>query len=168
MRNLKEYANRCMKQLDDIGVEYGAVLSFQINTRAKHRWGQCIRLYSNGLVCFTININTMLLDEKNSEQALIDTLMHELLHTCKGCFTHKNEWKRLAEKVNKIYNYNIKRTVSAVDYGIEIETEDIAEPKYKIQCTGCGQVYTRQRKSKVVAHPENYRCYDCGGELILI
>lgn len=168
MRNLQEYANRCMKQLDDIGVEYGAVLSFQINTRAKHRWGQCKRLCSNGLNCFTININHILLDEKNDEQALIDTLMHELLHTCKGCFNHKNEWKRLAEKVNKIYNYNIKRTVSEVDYGIEIETENITEPKYKIQCSKCGKVYTRQRKSKVITHSENYRCYDCGGKLILI
>lgn len=165
MRNLQECANRCMKQLDDIDIKYGNVLAFEINTRAKHRWGQCKRV-SSTLNCFTININCMLLDEKNSEQALIDTLMHELLHTCKGCFNHKNEWKRLAEKVNEIYNYNIKRTYSEVDY--EIETEDVAEPKYKIQCTGCGQVFTRQRKSKVVAHPENYRCYDCGGELILI
>lgn len=167
MRNLQEYANRCMKQLDDIGVKYGNVLAFEINTRAKHRWGQCKRV-SSILNCFTININHILLDEKNNEQALIDTLMHELLHTCKGCFNHKNEWKRLAEKVNGIYNYNIKRTASEVDYGIEIETENITEPKYKIQCTNCGKVYTRQRKSKVVAHPENYRCYDCGGEVILI
>ena len=167
MRNLQEYANRCMKQLDAVDIKYGNVLAFEINTRAKNRWGQCERV-SSILNCFTININCMLLDEKNSEQALIDTLMHELLHTCKGCFNHKNEWKRLAEKVNKIYNYNIKRTYSLVDYGIEIETEDIAEPKYKIQCTGCGRVYTRQRKSKVIVHPENYRCCNCGGELILI
>ena len=167
MRNLQEYANRCMKQLDAVDIKYGNVLAFEINTRAKNRRGQCKRV-SSILNCFTININCMLLDEKNSEQALIDTLMHELLHTCKGCFNHKNEWKRLAEKVNKIYNYNIKRTASEVDYGIEIETENITEPKYKIQCTGCGRVYTRQRKSKVIVHPENYRCCNCGGELILI
>ena len=115
----EEYANRCMKQLDAVDIKYGNVLAFEINTRAKNRWGQCERV-SSILNCFTININCMLLDEKNSEQALIDTLMHELLHTCKGCFNHKNEWKRLAEKVNKIYNYNIKRTYSPVDYGIEI------------------------------------------------
>lgn len=39
MRNLQEYANRCMKQLDAVDIKYGNVLAFEINTRAKNRWG---------------------------------------------------------------------------------------------------------------------------------
>ena len=41
MRDLTTYAVRCMKDLDAIGVRYGNVIDFTVNTRARKRWGQC-------------------------------------------------------------------------------------------------------------------------------
>lgn len=84
MRNLMEYANECMVKLDDLGIEYGNVLEFKVNTRAAHRWGQC-KVVPGG---YSINISAVLLDD-NDEQGLINTIFHELLHTyLKGCCNH--------------------------------------------------------------------------------
>ena len=41
MKDLKKLANECMAELDAIGVQYGNVISWEVNTRAKNRWGQC-------------------------------------------------------------------------------------------------------------------------------
>ena len=39
MRDLTAYAIECMTELDNIGIEYGNIIEFTVNTRAKKRWG---------------------------------------------------------------------------------------------------------------------------------
>lgn len=39
MRELLNYALECMDDLDAIGIKYGNVENFIVNTRAKKRWG---------------------------------------------------------------------------------------------------------------------------------
>lgn len=151
MRDLFEYAVRCMEYLDDIGIEYGNVLDFSVNTRAKTRWGQC-RLVPGG---YTININADLLDERNSEEGLMNTILHELLHTCKGCMNHGKNWKYLARKVYLSYGYDIQRTDSADDKGVVVRSAPV---KHKFVCEKCGQVITRQRESHFT---RNYKLYTC-------
>lgn len=176
MRNLEEYVNRCIKELEEIGLECGNISEIKVNTRAKKRWGQCKRI-PNG---YQININVALLDERSDERGLKETIIHELLHSCKGCMNHGENWKRLADAVNEIYGYNIKRCNSAEEKGVskEVRAEYGYNPNshvsvnhstnYTIKCGHCGHTYTRTRKSKVVQHPEHYRCGYCGGNLILI
>ena len=38
------------------------------------------------------------------------------------------------------------------------------QTKYLLACTKCGKEIVRYRRSKVVLHPEKYRC-KCGGEI---
>ena len=84
MRDLTAYAIECMNELDNIGIEYGNIIEFTVNTRAKKRWGQC-RAVPGG---YSINISSVLLDERNDEKGLKETIHHELLHSCKGCMNH--------------------------------------------------------------------------------
>ena len=165
MRNLDEYAIQCMEELDAIGIEYGNIIEVKINTRAKKRWGQC-RAIPGG---YSINISAILLDERNDEQGLKETIIHELLHSCKGCMNHGENWKRLAAKVNRAYGYNIKRCSSAEDKGVQEETRPVnmRTVNYIIKCNQCGHTYTRTRMSKIIQHPERYRCGCCGGNLSL-
>ena len=148
MRNLDEYTIRCMEELDAVGIEYGNIIGVKVNTRAKKRWGQC-RAVPGG---YLIDISSVLLDERNDEQGLKETIIHELLHSCKGCMNHGENWKRLAAKVNRAYNYNIKRCSTADDKGVQEETKPISlhTVNYVIKCNKCG--YT-------------YRCGCCGGTL---
>lgn len=161
MRNLDEYAILCMEELDAIGIEYGNIVEFKVNTRAKKRWGQC-RAIPGG---YSINISVVLLDERNDEQGLKETIIHELLHSCKGCMNHGENWKRLAAKVNRAYGYNIKRCSSAEDKGVQEETRpvNVRIVNYIIKCNKCGHTYTRTRMSKLIQRPERYRCGHCGG-----
>ena len=153
MRDLLAYAVRCMEYLDNIGIEYGNVIDFTVNTRARNRWGQC-RAVPGG---YTININVVLLDERNAESGLINTILHELLHTCKNCMNHGENWKRLAATVYRAYGYEITRKSSAEEKGIEAMPEKPV--KHKFVCSGCGQIVTRQRESDFTKY---YTAYTCG------
>lgn len=161
MRSLSNYAKICMEELDSIGIEYGNIVEFIANGRMKRKWGQC-KLVPGG---YSIYINASLLDEKNSEEGLKNTIIHEILHTCEGCMNHGQMWKQLAEKVNKAYGYNIKRCSSADEKGVQVET--LPKAKYTVICDCCGHVYIRTRMSKLIAHPERFACGRCGGNLVL-
>ena len=170
MRNLEQYAFECMRELDAIGIEYGIVTEFVVNTRAKSRWGQCC-VVPNG---YSININIALLDEESSINGLKEVIIHELLHTCDGCMNHGKKWKMLASKVNGVYGYNVKRAQSASEIGVSPEYERLINArreesiKYVIVCTECGKKYRRKRMCGVVKNPENYACGYCGGSLRVV
>ena len=159
MRDVEIYALDCMDKLDQIGIEYGNILEVTVNTRAKNRWGQCKKVPGG----YTININSALLDERNEEAGLINTMFHELLHSCRNCMNHGAEWKRLANKVYQAYGYNIKRTSSAADKGVELETRNITY-KYTMKCTCCGQIIQKQRMCDFVKNTWRYQCGICKGK----
>lgn len=160
MRDLMSYAEKCMGILDDLGIEYGNIVDFKINTRARNRWGQC-KVVPGG---YSININASLLDERNDEEGLTNTIMHELLHSCKGCMNHGENWKRLAAKIYQVYGINIKRTSTAEEKGVKEETrppKPVKSIKHKFVCEGCGQVIVRQRESEFTKHYDKYTCGRC-------
>lgn len=159
MRELNEVVAQCKAELDAIGIRYGCVLQFTVNTRAKHRWGQCKKVPGG----YIINISRRLLGEDVPLDSLKNTVIHELLHTCKNGYGHKGAWKRLADRVNTAYGYNIKRCSSEEDKGVEAETEPAKEPKYRLVCEGCNTVFERYRASRLTKNPEKFRCGICGG-----
>lgn len=161
MRDLNKYAQKCMLMLDLINIEYGKVLAFKINTTAAGRWGQCKHTPEGHF----ININADLLDERNPEEALIETLLHELLHTCKGCQNHGPEWKRLVAEVNNFYGLQIKRTNSAEEKGLVVQNVK-KKIKHQVTCMKCGEITTYTRNCSVTKCPSSFSC-KCGGDLWL-
>lgn len=173
MRDLQKYAVDCMEMLDCIGIEYGNIIEIVPNSRAKARWGQCKAIPGG----YSININVELLDERNDEDGLINTIIHELLHSAKGCMNHGENWQRLANIVYREYGLNIKRTSSAAEKGMcdEAIKEHIAARKsrthnveYIIKCECCGHTYKRYKASKLTKHPDWFRCGNCNGALHLV
>lgn len=162
MRDLFTYVIDCMEKLDHLHIAYGNVIDVTVNTRARKRWGQCCAVPGG----YTININSVLLDERNGENGLIETIIHELLHTCRDCMNHGQQWKNYAEKVNAAYGYNIKRASDASEKGVVYQEEKPV--KYKFICLDCGQVITRQRKSQFTEHYSRYRCGRCGGQIKMV
>ncbi len=168
MRDVNVIAIECMRELENIGIKCGNVIKIDVNTRSKKRWGQCRKIGNN----YIIEVNQILLREDTDIDGLKNTIIHELLHTCKGCMKHTGEWKQLAEKVNRYYGYNIKRCDSADEKGIseeqkeKIQKERTATRKVKFifKCTCCGQKVERCRESKFTKYPELYRCAVCHGK----
>ncbi len=162
MKDLQKLVAVCIADLDSVGIRPGVVEQWSINTRAKCRWGQCERL---PLGAFHISIAACLLQNGVSEQAAKDTIVHELLHTVRGCHDHGKRWKALAQRVNTLLpQYRIQRTATYEEKGLpSTPREHIA--RYAVRCTACGKVYTRERSSRLIQHPEAYRCGLCRGRL---
>lgn len=76
---------------------------------------------------------------------------------------HGKKWKQLAYAVNRATGYPIKRTTSFEEKGIN--EDEFKNVKYIVKCTGCGSERKRTRMSKLVKHPEWYRCGQCGSKL---
>ena len=139
-----------------------------INRRAKGRFGCCRRLRkSGGITPHTIEISVKLIEAP--ERSLRSTLAHEILHTCEGCHDHHVVWKTYAERMNKAYGYNIKRTSTPEELGILEKDKagkisEAPKAKYVLICTKCNAKIERIRETKVVKYPQLYRC-KCGGML---
>ena len=131
--------------------------SVKINTRAKTRFGMCIR--ENGV--YTIELSAVLLTAP--ERSCRQTLAHELIHTCKGCDNHGRLFKQYADVMNRAYGYDIRRTNSHEEMGIDAERSG-KKVNYILECCSCRAQIKRSRFTSVVAYPSRYRCI-CGGKL---
>ena len=119
------------------------------------------------LKLFDIQIAAALLQDDVDDQAVKDTIVHELLHTIPGCFKHTGKWKQYANTINRLLpQYKIKRGSSYEEKGLE-DLRPKPQCRYILKCLRCGSEIGRQRMSAAVEHPEHYRC-KCGGRLTRI
>ena len=103
---------------------------------------------------------------ESSDKAIINTIIHELLHTCPGCLNHGEKWKSYARVCKEKFGYNIERC------GGDKDDEEILKKAAKVRfhgghkliCIECGQEFNRSRESNFTLHPDWYRC-NCGGEI---
>ena len=159
MRDLNKIFMECLEEVKNAGIEPGKIVRVSINNRMVKKWGQCKR--NNGQ--YYIEISSLFLDEKNSIDGLKNTIIHEILHTCKNSFDHKQKWKEYAKIMNLKYGYNIKRTSTAEEKGIM--KESLPEAKYQLICEKCGHIYNHYRMCKAIKNPEYYGCGICNGNL---
>ena len=132
-----------------------------INRRAKRRWGRSTSL---GNSTYKIEIQETLLRDDVSDDAAMNTMVHELLHCHPRRRNHKGEWKALAQRINANYpNLCIKRVTSPDEKGLEVERQ---QAKYIIRCNYCGGMTRRMRRSKYVQMLErgttSLYCVRCG------
>lgn len=127
----------------------------RINRRARTRFGCCVRREGR----YTIELSAQLA-EQGSEAAVLQVLVHEVLHTCYGCANHGERWKGYARRMNEAYGYCIRRTDNYDGLGLA----DQRPVRYYVVCTQCGRRIPRMKRSPLVDHPERYRC-TCGGAL---
>ena len=160
MKDLMTLVAECESELKSLGYKPCENITWSVNARAKKRWGQC--KYTSATTC-AISISERLLQDDAPDQAVKDTIMHELIHTVRGrngkpASKHTGLWYEIAQEVNiRLPQYRIKRTTSSAEKGIEpIVREKRIE--YTIRCTHCGKEYHRERMSKLVSQPERYRC----------
>ena len=166
---LNEAYEVATEMLDCLGIEYGNVTELVINTRFKRKWGQCS--YNRRTGEFKISISYKLFGDDAPEMGLLQTVVHELLHTCDGCLNHGELWKKYAGMVNAEFNLGVKRCNSAEEKGLsnddyEYHPESV---KYQLRCPNCGHIYKRKRMCYPVQHPEKCGCSKCnhwGLELI--
>ena len=101
----------------------------------------------------------------SSQKSIMNTILHELLHTCENCMNHGSLWKRYAAIVNNVYNYNIQRCDGDKTSEDRTNLRKGIKVNHKLRCDKCGQVFMRTKSSALVLHPERFHCR-CGGHII--
>ena len=96
MKDVKALVNRAVRECTILNVPVGAITEVRVSNR-KSTWGRCIRRMDG--TC-TIEISEQLLDDNVSDLATMDTVVHEVLHTCPNCYGHDKQWKTYARKLN--------------------------------------------------------------------
>lgn len=148
----------CIADLREMGIPVSRRIRprVKINTRAKKRYGCCY--CENG--GYIIEVASVLLEIPSLRSRLVETLYHELLHSCQGCSNHADRWKAYAQKVNQVKGTKISRTAEPWN------EEAVQEMPYLLQCESCQNKIGRWRISNAVKDPERYRCGKCGGRLV--
>lgn len=153
-------------ELKNIGIPVSKdIEKVTINTRAKSRFGACkVRKNTLGKRVYTIEISSEILGCETKD--ISSVIIHELLHTCRGCFNHGKKWKIYSALVKEKLGYDISRTQTYEDFGLNKPNEK-EEIKYIVKCSGCGAEFPRKRLCNLVKNPQNYRCGKCGNILYL-
>lgn len=142
----------------------------KINSRKK-AYGVCKEgrnSYTGEVVYTEIGVSKYFVEKANKQQ-MLQTLVHECLHSAVGgTCGHKGEWKIAAQKLNRLYGFDIERTNSYQDeQGNNIlANEQVA--KYQLQCPKCGKIFYYNRLCKAVKYPSNFVHPGCGVDLIRI
>jgi len=161
LENLSKVAEEKLKA---INIPIKAVARYTVcDTRT---WGDCNRRKTWNGDIYSIRITRSLL-EQGTDDKVVQTLMHELVHT--ACFDdgHTGMFKVYGRKIMNAYpQYNISRTNSAEELGVN----KMDSSNYVVQCE-CGQKYYYQRQSYIVkdlirkekglSACRNYRCPHC-------
>ena len=169
MKDLSKLVAECRADLLSLGYKPCENIEWSVNTRAKKRWGRCS--YTSKTSC-AISISYRLLQDDVDDQAAKNTILHELIHSIrdrsgKPAREHTGLWKQIAVDVNfRLPQYTIKRTTSSAEKGIE--PAKLRQVNYIVRCEHCGKEYHRERMSKVISHPEKYKCGNCGFKLVRI
>ena len=127
------------------------IIKVGISPRAVSRYGIC-KYKNNGCI---IEVSKILFELE--DKFMIETLIHEILHTLKDTKGHNYKWKLYADKINRNTDYNIVRTT---DYGNKVNY------KVNIKCIKCGKIYSQNRinKNKLTnIKNKKCRCSLCGG-----
>lgn len=164
MKNLNRLYLECEEELRRINMDFSKyITSVSVNGRLRTTLGICHYDYRTGR--YTIQINPVLLADNVDDMEAKDTIIHEMLHTCPGCMDHGYEWKRRADRVNRMLGYHVSRTASRADMeaaGVEVKREAF---KYALECKECGNQYKYKRWCASLEAPSRYRCGKCHGEL---
>lgn len=161
MKDFKTLQSICINEVKNAGIQPGNIVSWSINRRAKKRWGLCTK-HKDG-TCEIQIAEALLEDERISEQACKETMIHEILHSCDGCMGHTGLWRKYASMMNDMYGYNIKRTTSGSEKGVEdyAPTRQLAY-RYCFKCRRCGQIIWKKKACKFTKYHRNYTCLLCG------
>ena len=124
--------------------------NIRISKRAFRFLGRCTKNWLKD--SYFITVSKPLLNTNNIK-LIKETLIHELIHTCKNCFNHGNNFKYFMYAVNNRTDYNITIGSNNKEYAEQVNKIKISrKPKYKITCVKCGTVTYRNRLQKNVTY----------------
>ena len=165
MKDLQKYFKLAKDELDVLEIPYGNITKVIPNSRAKRRYGQCCRKKDG---TYEINISVRLLEDYVPTKSLMEVLIHEILHSCKGCMNHGDKWKEYAEYVNDCYAYDVQRCGNDKRYGLKPLEQKRKPFKYVVTCNDCGRKFKYRRQCYWFENPKKYVRCNCGSNNLIV
>lgn len=124
-------------------------------SRSVRTHGKCTIHYDNTV---TITISEVAFSGGN--EALKNTIFHELTHSIRGCKGHEEVWQRYADEIGRMYGVKIQQYVSKEE---RVACKEYKESRYnwKVTCPNCGHSWKSYRKTKVIDALMNGRKCTC-------
>ncbi|MGN0789282.1 MAG: SprT-like domain-containing protein [Christensenellales bacterium] len=94
---------------------------------------------------------------------LRSTIVHEMGHAVTNNSLHDQKWQTRGNKIGEKWGITVREFVSQEEY--RLVAINFPKPKYVIMCQNCDVTAYRHRRSKLIDHPELYRCPKCGGDI---
>lgn len=168
LSNMLEDTKNLIKKLfgDEFFNENDTNPTIQFTNLGRSKLGQCkVERYRYSYDITTeISISNVL--KKFTQQEIMNTIIHEYLHSLKCCLgeSHYGKWKSLADSINNQTDYNI---VAEAEGEEASNFDDLYDSNHKtiyhVICNNCGYEYKQYSASAgIVKNPENYshRCPD--------
>lgn len=166
-KTLQRVYEEVLEDMDAIEIPYNKPDCVSLNTRSNKTWGVTHKKQGG---IYTIDINSLLCESKNWEDALYETLAHELCHTCDDCMNHGDIWWKWVGLFNSCYGTNIKQASTASDKGIPDSVASMNN-KYQAECPNCGTLrggWSRECKLVKDIKAGYCTCNRCGSKVYLI
>lgn len=168
-KNFYALVQDILNNLQNLGVQFTHSPSdykLVINERALKRLGRCtLKKDNNNHFYYEIQINKFH-NELSPRQDIMDTLIHEIIHSLPNCMNHGKIWAAIASKYNKAYNTSIYRTSKGSDaYNNFVKSKEQQKSSYSLSCSSCGRKWSYKRKTKLiklVLNGKKIKCPYCG------
>lgn len=151
--------------------------SLVFNNRAFKRFGRCESKIGGKYI---IQINEFH-NKLSPKEAVMNTFIHELLHSLPKCLNHGEIWKRYANKYNSVYGTTISRTSQRKGnyklFAEEMEKRKgntqhknhsvYSDGKHKVTCSKCDTSWYYERAGKIVKlamQNKKLNCPYCGSQ----
>lgn len=103
IEELKDMVETIRKDMKKVKIPCGVVEEVKI-ARKNARYFATTEINNNGKYIITFSGVALLA----GKQSLINTIMHELCHTCRGAYNHGAKFKKYGEMVYKNFGYKIE------------------------------------------------------------
>lgn len=173
MKNLSRLFSETLSEAYSVGLGVSdKIVSVTVNSRLSRALGRCVQVWDawNRCYVFKIEIQPCMLADGLDDRIPKNTIMHELIHTCDGCFNHGPEFQYRAGIVNRKLGYNVHTLSDAEQLKAAGVVLKETEYHYGIVCDKCGHmVQKRKRWSSTLERIGDFRHGGtCGGSLHVV
>ena len=173
MKNLSRLYSETLSEALSVGLDVSdKIVSIKVNSRLSRALGRCVQVWDawNRCYVYKIEIQPNILADGLEDSIPKNTIMHELIHTCKGCFNHGDEFQYRAGIVNRRLSYNVHTTTdsaSLVAAGVTLKQHT---DNYAVVCDKCGRTVKKYKRwSSTLERIGDFRHGGtCGGNLHVV
>lgn len=159
MKDLYKLFDSALAMCDEAGIPYGTIFNIRINNRLSRAWDRC--LSQDGRKTFWIEIQGKFAqDEFSTDKAVIAVIIHEIIHTCEGCWNHGSLFMEYGQRITDRFGIKVSATDSPENLGVDSISWNVSK-KYEVKCN-CRSI-CKDRMCGIIKYPHTYTCRLCHG-----